>query len=124
MHPLIESKELGPLEFIDLYLDYDGPRLFSCKDGRGHLYVAVWVHESETSDVWLYAPVSRKRLLDIEADNVDLRSAFAATESGKVLKLSNSHESAPPLIETIDCSDIPEEWLPLAGSSLTELRNL
>jgi len=120
MHPPVESSELGPLEIVDVYLDYDGPRLFSCMDGRGQLFVAVWVVERVASAVWLYAPISRQRLNELEADIVDLRSIFSESESGKVLRVTTFHDERTPLVEPGDCSEIPEEWLPLPGASLSE----
>jgi Family of unknown function (DUF6575) len=122
MYALDGSKELGLIEVLDVYVEHDGPRLFSCKDSRGQSYVAVWVDESDSSDVWLYAAVSRSRLNALEADTVDLRSIFSETESGKVLQVTTFHDQGSPLEEPVNCSEIPEEWLPMAGASLSGSR--
>jgi hypothetical protein len=120
MYALDGSKELGSVEVLDVYVEHDGPRLFSCNDSRGQLYVAVWVDEIDSAEVWLFAPVTLQRLNELEADEIDLRRLFAETQSGNVLQVTSSHDAAPPSVATVDCAAIPEEWLPTAGASLSE----
>lgn len=124
MYPPVETTELGSLDILDVYVSYDGLRLFSCKDSSGQVYVAVWVDESDASEVWLYAPVSQNRLTDLEAGTIDLHNIFTQTETGSVLQITKFHQPDHPRVEAIACSEIPPEWLPAQGSSVREPRDL
>ena len=59
------------LETLEIYVYYDEPVLFSCKNSAGEKFLAVALEEG-----WGYIPISEEALTDIKSGNVDLLSAI------------------------------------------------
>ncbi len=101
---------LGHLKFLEVYEEYDGPRLFSCRNAAGQIYIVVWVNESPNQDIWLYAPVSSKRFSLIRTGTIELREVFLNTEDGYVFVVTIPYDQ-PSEIKTIACNLIEDKWL-------------
>jgi hypothetical protein len=127
---LPKSTILGRLEFLEVYEEYDGPRLFSCRNTSGQIYLAIWVEQLPDLDIWLYVPVSRQRFDYIRSGGIDLRDALLAAEDGLVFiaKISRLEEKAS--IEMKTSSKLEDRWLPepeqyleLATITLPSIKN-
>jgi hypothetical protein len=79
---LPSGTQLGILELLRVYIEYDGPRLFSCRNQAGQLFLVAWVDDDDNGDRWHYLPLSRDRLAEVESGESDLRQAFLRPESG------------------------------------------
>ncbi len=125
MSLLPQLTNLGKLEIIEVYVYYDQPCLFSCKNLTGHIFLAVWIDETEVEDIWLYVPISKQRFQSIRSGEIDLRDAFLKSEDSFVYKVIIPQENLPSLVETIQSDRLNEDWLPVAGEYLEcELQEL
>jgi hypothetical protein len=118
MSLLPQLTNLGKLEIIEVYVYYDQPCLFSCKNLTGHIFLAVWIDETEVEDIWLYVPISKQRFQSIRSGEIDLRDAFLKSEDSLVYKVIIPQENLPSLVETIQSDRLNEDWLPVAGEYL------
>jgi len=116
---LPESTVLGQLEFLEIYDYYDMPLLFSCTNRAGHIFIAVFVRETEEAYTWLYVPVSNDRFERIRDGEIDTRSAFANPEDEIVMEISifRNAERQSEVIP-VPANEIDENWLPPAGDYL------
>lgn len=111
--------QLGNLQIVEVYEFYDRPLLFSCRNSTGHHFLALLIDETETEEVWLYAPVSETRFAQIRAGKIDLHDAFAKAEDDRLYEIHAPHLQASPVeFRFISVQDVPEDVLPLTGESL------
>jgi len=54
---LPKNTELGNLEYLEIYDYYDFPILFSCKNERDEVYLAICVDEINSGHIFLFALV-------------------------------------------------------------------
>ena len=102
---------LGELQILDVYEQFDGPRLFSCRNNADTLFLAVWVDEGAV-ETWLYVPTSALRLAELASGRLDLRTAFASPEDNFVylVHLSNTNDS--DRVEVLRPADVQPDYLP------------
>jgi hypothetical protein len=72
---------LGELEIGEIFVEFDGPRVFSCTSLTDQIFIAGWAEEGEAADLWLYLPVSQNRLRMVRSGAMRLRDAFTDPES-------------------------------------------
>ncbi|MEO6042945.1 MAG: DUF6575 domain-containing protein [Tepidiformaceae bacterium] len=115
---LPQATILGELQVLDVFEQFDGPRLFSCRNNSDVRYLAVWVDEGEV-ETWLYVPTSELRLAELASGRLDLRTAFAAPEDNFVylVEVSDEYDSATPIL----AANVRPEYLPLSDVRLREL---
>ena len=87
MADILNIPGLGKLEIVEVYIYYDQPVLFSCKNAAGHLYLVLAADENDQYETWLYAAVSVERLNHIRSGAIDLHDAFADSEDGFLLQV-------------------------------------
>lgn len=110
---LPESTILGALKLIEVYEFYDQPCLFSCQNLSGQVYIALWIDNSETEDIWLYAPVSSERFNHIKNGEVDLKTVFTHSEDAFVFEVSIPFYSEKiTTVKALSCRDLTEDQLP------------
>jgi len=109
---------LGRLKTLEVYEYYDIPRLFSCRNGSGQHYLALSIDEEDFSQTWLYVALSQERFQKLRLGQLELRDAYLDAEDQMVFKVITYQESHD-MLERVDCTDIPEDWLPLAGEVLS-----
>ncbi|MFN8490273.1 MAG: DUF6575 domain-containing protein [Caldilineaceae bacterium] len=110
---LPNDTQLGVLTIIEIYHFYQMPVLFACKNKTGNLYLATWIEEQETEDVWLYTPLSVDRFIKLRQRQIDLHQAFLQPEDGIVFKVhvskfaSNRDCALPIKADELDASLAP-----------------
>jgi hypothetical protein len=109
---------LGRLKTIEVYEFYDIPRLFSCRNASGQHYLALSIDENDFSQTWLYVALSQERFQELRTGQLELRDAYLNAENEMVFKVI-TYQDHHDLIELVYCTDIPEDWLPLAGEVLS-----
>lgn len=116
------------LSIVDVLFEYDGPRIFIAKDKTDNLFLANQIDEDETTETFLYVPVSRKRLRTICRGDIPFREAFTHSETGTVYQVILDHSSKDvretrvlPLSDTdLKESSLPGPDLRIDGSELAE----
>lgn len=118
MNWLPRDTPLGDLEILEVYVEYDGPRVFACTSLTDQLYIAGWAEEGEDRDLWLYLPVSRSRLKMIRSGGFALKEAFTRAE-GIVYLATLFHDStlADEML-ALSPGRLQDDWLPEDGYRL------
>lgn len=118
---LPEGTILGRLTINEVFVEYDGPQLFSCSDHRArprHL-LAVHAPRTEAGDNWLYVYVGLRRLKKVARGEVDLHAAFSQPEDGKIQAICFTPDGTT-FVRTVDAAQVPDDWLPMRGERLGE----
>jgi hypothetical protein len=103
---------LGDLELHESFVDFDGPRVFSCVSATGQWFIAGWAEERDEDDVWLYLPLSQPRLSMIRSGGLTLRAAFEQPE-GLIYQVLLPHsDEATDQAVPIGAARLRDEWLP------------
>jgi hypothetical protein len=71
----------GNFEVLEVYAQFNGPRLLAYKANSGEIFLALWVDEGNDFDLWLYMMVSLDRLQAIKTGQISLNDAFSHPES-------------------------------------------
>jgi hypothetical protein len=115
---LAKSDVLGILETIEVYIQYNGPRLLSCKNQAGQVFVALWAEEDDDADLWLYMLVSLDRLESVRTGKISLHQAFSEPENGFLYELNYTHVDSEWQTKQVSAAEINQSYLPLADTFL------
>lgn len=115
---LAESTKLGILEVIEVYIFHDQPVLFSCKNKSGLFYIALSIDETDSSEIWLYAPISKSRFQRLVQGEVEIRDVFTDAEDAFVYRVEIQYDQSNTIVDSIDCREIPDEDLPEEGITI------
>jgi len=118
MSNLPPSTILGSLEMMEVYVQFNGARLFSCRNQVGQIFLALWVDEEENFDLWLYALVSLQKLNSIRSGNIDLHDAFKSTEDSFLYEVTLNRNSELYEVKKAFSAEVDNECLPLRDSFL------
>jgi hypothetical protein len=110
---------LGELEIGEIFVEFDGPRVFSCTSLTDQIFIAGWAEEGEAADLWLYLPVSQNRLRMVRSGAMRLRDAFTDPESFVYLVTLHHDVSSPDQVTALAGSRLSESWLPDETFALT-----
>ena len=104
---------LGELEIIEVFDFFDFPRLFSCHNKSGQIFLALSVEDGIDTATFIYTPISLNRYRLLVSGDLKIRDAIKLAEDKFVFKVefTPNGESA----EMTLCSTIPEVWLPEEG---------
>lgn len=113
MNHLLSTPPLGNLKIKEVYIAHDGPRLYSATSGAGQIYIVFFVDEDDTSETFLYLPVSDSRFLSVRSGIMSLRDSLLNSED-LLLSVKTEYSGGSPSIEweSIAREHIPAEWLP------------
>ena len=101
---------LGELEVIKVFDFFDFPRLFSCRNKAGQIFLALSVEESANTAIFLYTAISLDRYRLLISGDLRIRDVIRLAEDNFVfnVEFTPSGETA----SMISCSEIPDNWLP------------
>lgn len=103
----------------DIYLWYDGPRLYSVLDAEGERYLACNVAEEDGYETFVYAPLEAERLAGVLEGSIELRDVFTRPAGGEVLLCFVPELGRPERASRwMRATDQPEEWLHRPGLKL------
>lgn len=74
----------GPLRLDQVFLDYDGPQLFSARNKGSSRYLGLHTLAEGKSDRWLYVRVSPSRIRELSNGRFPIREAFFRPEYGDI----------------------------------------
>ncbi|AMA08765.1 DUF6575 domain-containing protein [Picosynechococcus sp. PCC 73109] len=112
------TTQLGELEILEVYVDYNGPRLLSCQNQAHKLFLGLWVDEEDDYDFWLFMPVSVARLREIHTGEILLRESFLNAETLHIYGLTYVSEDDEWECKTIKTHELDTECLPLEDAKL------
>lgn len=110
--------QLGVLSIQDVFVEYDGPKLFTCINEWGQLYLAIFVDEDDSSETYVYAPQSAGRMRDLAAGRISLRDATVKPSGPHVWIVRRLLEATGAEVKSIPASELPESWLHPADAFL------
>jgi hypothetical protein len=114
---LATSTSLGTLEVLEVYVEYNGPRLLACKNQASKVFFALWVDEEEDSDLWLYMLVSLDRLQSIRTGQISLHEAFSKPENS-LYEVTYTHVNSEWCTRQVAVDDLDRDCLPLEDTFL------
>lgn len=116
---LPKSTILGHLQIFEIYEFYNMPVLFACKNKADHIYMAVWVDETEEKDSWLYVSLSPQRFARIRAGQIELHKAFSLPEDDVALEIVVYKDAFQKSeVHVIPVEEMDQSWAPLPGEYL------
>src|SRR5215470_1446499 len=111
MNDTVAAKQ-AELSVVDVLVDYDGSRLFTCRNAQGEYCIVAFVDEDDETESYLYAPVSEDRLRDVLAGRIALREVYRLPSTAEVWVVSKALRSTATEVLVIRPDEIPEQWLP------------
>lgn len=119
-HPLPQATPMGELRMIEVYVYYDGPRLFSCRNAAGTYFFGLFVDEDAASETFLFAPASPERWASVRAGNLPLAAAFRQPEDNGVFRQVLALDADPSArVDWLPVEDVPEDWYPEESARLS-----
>jgi hypothetical protein len=109
---LATSTSLGTLEVLEVYVQFNGPRLLACKNQAEKIFLALWVDEEEDFDLWLYMMVSIDRLQSIRTGRISLYEAFSNPELNYFHEAIFTHAENAWSTREVALDGIDEDCLP------------
>ena len=110
----IDIPVLGELDIVEIYVYYDRPILYSCKNVDRQLYLAVFADDDDENETWLYAEVSLRRLNRIRSGEIDLYNAFAKPENKSLFQVTVPYNPESKIktetVQEVFSDMLPEEW--------------
>jgi hypothetical protein len=111
---------LGDLRVLEVYEDYDGPRLFLAENSATHKFLCVWLGTKERIERWLYVPISDARLRELRTGALELRAGFAQPEGDAAVRVEIDRATGEARTELVPASSLTDADLPEAGEPLTD----
>lgn len=98
---------------------YDGPRLLLQKNQAGQIFLAWWSDSDETTERWIYLPISEPRLHSVLSGVISSHEALREPEDGFLLVIDRNVDDQG--IETVltDLDALPEDAFPLPHAKLS-----
>lgn len=103
---------LGTLDITEVYVDYDGPKVFACSSVSGELYLGVWATEEEMADHWILAPMSLRRLSGVRTGQFSVRQAILHAENGWVWRVRTPYDDSEGFARVLFTSQLNTDELP------------
>ncbi|MGA8433076.1 MAG: DUF6575 domain-containing protein [Candidatus Sulfotelmatobacter sp.] len=83
-----QNSPFGELSVQEVFISYDGPRLFVAENAAEQKFLFNCLLSSgDLSETWLVVPISEKRLSNLKAKMILLRDAFLEPELGIVFEV-------------------------------------
>ena len=98
---------------------YDGPRLVLQRSQSKQLYLAWWSDSNESTERWIYLPVSEHRLQQILSGEIPSLDGLTAPEDGYLFVVDKDlHTDSITRTVMTDASALPIDALPRQGARL------
>jgi hypothetical protein len=119
---LPEGTPFGHLKIDEVFVEYDGPQLFSCSDESVSPRHFLAVHAPATTDAdnWLYVLIDTQRLKNVASGKVTLHEAFSRPQDGTIHVVAFAPDHTQK-ITTTSPAELPDDWFPMAGERLGDV---
>lgn len=108
------TQQLGSLTVDQVFVEYDGPRLFLCSNLTEQLFLFLSIAEDADLSRWLVVPISRRRLALVTANRLDLHSTFGRPEE-TAFRMDFTEEGNRVTVEPWPVSELTDDVLPDPG---------
>ena len=112
----------GPLQHVETYVYYDGPRTFAMRSielGLYYVFNAVEENEETGESVFLVAAMNQQRFEAMRSGVVAFRSVFDS-ENNTLQTVSWYFDDEGRRLSKIDSAPVvPDDWLPARGARLS-----
>jgi hypothetical protein len=109
----------GNLEIDEIWLSYDGPRLFTARNALDNLFLFNTIDEDEDSLTYLAVPISTQRKSAIRSGVVGLRAAFVNSEAGWLYRVVTNYVSNSVEVDSVVPDELTDEELPTSDYALS-----
>lgn len=110
---------LGHLTIDEVFIAYDGPKLFSCYDEYGSFYLAAFVDEDDEAEIYLYTAISPARLETLRSGKTSIRQAFTSPLDENLWQVRRFLTTTDAVAQQTSPASIDEDWLPSEDARLT-----
>lgn len=95
---------------VEVFVNHDGPKFYSCHDRTGQLYLAYWIDSKDDFTEWLYVRISATRYAEMKAGRLSPERALRDPED----EAAHLIRFGPKVYEVSDLAAqaIDPEWLP------------
>ena len=121
-HPYLQVDMLGDIRIEDIYVYYDEPLTFSCRNTANHLYVANCIKITDEFIQYLFLPISREKLRLAETDKLTAREIFTYPEEKQIWMVTADYEEDIAHATLYHPSALTDDMLPGEGVHLNDLR--
>lgn len=80
MNIFARHPSFGKLRIINVYLEFDGPKVFYAENETGSTFFVYWIGDDATFDNWYVIPCSKARIIAFEKEKISLRSILEHQE--------------------------------------------
>lgn len=119
---IYNAKSILPeLEILEVFINYDGPKFYSCHDRVGQIYLAYWVDSTLEFTDWLYVRVSATRYEEMKSGRLAPSRVLGEPEDGGALAV----RFGPSVYEVTElaAAHIDPEWLPPSDFMLPKIES-
>lgn len=112
---LRQNDFIGQLQVEEIFLEFDGPRLFVASDGAGQKFIVNCLDSDQDGDSWLAVAISDRRLSTLKDGGLELRDVFAYPELTQLKRFRTT--TAGTLLEShaVAPVSLTDDELPDAG---------
>ncbi len=75
-----QHPNFGKLKINNVYLEFDGPKIFSAENETGASYFSYWVGDTSSHQKWFIIPCSKSKIIAFEKKQLDLLSLLENQE--------------------------------------------
>jgi len=137
MKTFLASEQFGNLYIDEVFVFYDQPQVFTCKNVFGHTYIFTYADYDDISDTWIVSPVSGSRLSELKKRKISLYDALTKPEDNsscvfivKKNHLNHAIDIQKTPVEAISSDLLPErdfyiavshEYLPIVDNRIVQI---
>lgn len=115
---------LGDLSIINIYEEYNGPRIFSLESKTGATFISYWIGDSDDSENWYLIPCSKSRIISFEKKKIDLLKLLTQQEENNFYKVEYPFDlEAHPIVTPLYSSQISNIKLPKSGLYVENIKS-
>ena len=98
------------LEQDEVFVFYDEPLFYSCRDVSGKRCLVYWVDDDGTYNIWLYVTIDEDRYQRFKND--EMPSCEALTPDGSAFALLACVSKTDVQLRPLSSEQVDQDWLP------------
>jgi hypothetical protein len=115
MMPLPSHITIGTLEVVEVFDYFEEPILFSCANERDQRFVGLLSSSNSNSQLWIYVPVSTRRLDALRDGRLTTYDVFRGAEGGALVEAELNLRTKAWSVNWVDAGAALDARLPLPG---------
>ncbi|HGT0430364.1 TPA: DUF6575 domain-containing protein [Yersinia enterocolitica] len=113
----------GNLNILNVYIEYDGPRLFSLESETGASFISYWIGDESNYEKWFLIPCSKARVIAFEKKKIDLFKLLSQQEQDYFYRVDMPFNDANELLfNALESKEIYKIKLPKEGIFVEEIK--